>query len=107
MTVKIGLLLAELQGQEAEWAQVWRNCIQLAVENDQDLVQPIETVERNVNGLPWGSAHEVTQALRELEAEGVLAVLGPSNADTCNSVLAKAGLDETEIAELLRSGSAR
>lgn len=86
MTIKIGLLLAELQGEEAEWARIWRNCFEQAVANDRDTTQPVEAVVRNVNGLPWGSAHECIEAWRELTDEGCLAILGPSNADNGRSV---------------------
>jgi ABC-type branched-subunit amino acid transport system substrate-binding protein len=103
VTIRIGLLLAELRGERSapagtssgpttgssSWFDIWHNCFQMAVDDatrSGTLLQPVEPVLENVNGLPWGSGEEVVAAWRRLEEAGVLAILGPSNADNCMSI---------------------
>lgn len=89
MSIKVGLVLAELQGGEGPWYEIWRNCLEMCLSDAEasgQLVQPVELIWENVNGLPWGSAHEVTEAWKRLRDEGVIAILGPSNADNGMSI---------------------
>ncbi|HEX4777023.1 MAG TPA: amino acid ABC transporter substrate-binding protein, partial [Acidimicrobiia bacterium] len=43
--------------------------------------RPVEFVARHVAGLPAGTEHAVQQGFHELDAEGVLMILGPSISD--------------------------
>jgi branched-chain amino acid transport system substrate-binding protein len=43
--------------------------------------RPIEFVRRHAHGLPAGTEHDMVQAFRELEAAGVLLIIGPSISD--------------------------
>jgi len=85
MATKIGILVGEETADRgSDWAQVWSNCFELALDDALEhrlLDQPVELVIRSVEGLPTGSQHHVVEAWGELESEGVLAILGPSNAD--------------------------
>ena len=85
MATKIGILVGEETADRGgDWAAVWTNCFQLALDDaiDRNLLdQPVELTVRSVEGLPTGSQHNVVEAWRELEREGVIAILGPSNAD--------------------------
>src|SRR4051794_867703 len=45
------------------------------------LDRPVELVRRLASGLPSGTAWDVERAFAELEAEGVLAIVGPSISD--------------------------
>jgi ABC-type branched-subunit amino acid transport system substrate-binding protein len=85
MATRIGILVGEETADRGgDWAQVWQNCFQLALDDAiaRNIVdQPVELVVRSVEGLPTGSQHNVIQAWRELEDEGAIAILGPSNAD--------------------------
>ncbi|MFI6309667.1 ABC transporter substrate-binding protein [Nocardia fusca] len=92
MTHRIGILVGEAtatRGGSSEWHEAWTNCATLALDDANArhaLDQPVEFVVRSVEGLPTGSQHNVVQAWKELEQEGVLAILGPSNADNGMSV---------------------
>jgi ABC-type branched-subunit amino acid transport system substrate-binding protein len=71
-------------GRAADWLEIWTNCFSLALDGALDrgeLEQPVELVTREVEGLPTGSERAVVEAWRELSSVGVVAVLGPSNAD--------------------------
>ncbi|HYH48240.1 MAG TPA: ABC transporter substrate-binding protein [Acidimicrobiia bacterium] len=85
MPSTVGMLVAELlPGRNSDWLEVWANCFALALDEAREngaLEQPVELVTRAVEGLPTGSQADVVRAWRELEREGVVAVLGPSNAD--------------------------
>jgi branched-chain amino acid transport system substrate-binding protein len=87
MTHRVGILVGEAHatsGGSNEWHEIWINCATLALEEAYGrnvLDQPVEFVWRSVEGLPTGSQHNVVNAFKELEQEGVLAVLGPANAD--------------------------
>jgi branched-chain amino acid transport system substrate-binding protein len=73
-----------------DWVGPWSDAVTLAIEEAVEmgsLHEPIELVGRAVEGLPTGSQHNIVKAWRELaEDEGVLAILGPSNADNGRSV---------------------
>lgn len=91
MATRIGILVGEHVPSTSfgDWVELWSNCFELALEEilaRDALDQPVELVVRQVEGLPSGSQHNVVTAWRELEAEGVLAILGPSNADNGMSV---------------------
>jgi hypothetical protein len=89
VSIRIGLLLGELQGSRGPWYDIWNNCLQLCISEAREsgeLVQPVDLIWENVNGLPWGSAHEVVVAWERLRDAGAIAILGPSNADNCMSI---------------------
>lgn len=92
MTHRIGLLIGEAtsaRSESAKWLEIWTAAVQIALDDAlsrQILDQPVELVTRVAEGLPTGSQHNVVQAWKELEAEGVLGILGPSNADNGNGV---------------------
>lgn len=91
MAIGIGLLVGEFVPATGfgDWAGVWRNCLDFAFEDiaaRDGIDQPIEIAVRQVEGLPTGGQHAVVKAWRELEAEGVLAIMGPSNADNGRAV---------------------
>ena len=89
MSIRIGLLLGELQGNQGPWYDIWANCLELRISEARasgELVQPVDLIWENVNGLPWGSAHEVVEGWERLRDAGAIAILGPSNADNCMSI---------------------
>jgi branched-chain amino acid transport system substrate-binding protein len=49
--------------------------------------RPVEFVHRHARGLPAGTEHDVVQAFRELDAAGVVLILGPSISD--NGLIAR------------------
>lgn len=99
MATSIGILVGEATADRGQdWAEIWDNCFALALEEAVSagrVEQPIELVARTVEGLPTGSQHAVVQAWKELRSEGVLAVLGPSNADNGMAVLPTANAGHT------------
>lgn len=83
--VRLGILMAEPQLA----APRWRNVLTLALEDLEAsgrLPRGVELVERNPEGLPNGSSAAVVDALRDLDAAGVVGVLGPANGDNCISL---------------------
>lgn len=56
-------------------------------------------------GLPWGTAHAVEQAFAELDAQGVLAVLGPAIGD--NALIATPLADKYQVPTINYAGTER
>ncbi|MGH9024944.1 MAG: ABC transporter substrate-binding protein [Acidimicrobiia bacterium] len=67
--------------------------------------RPVEIITRNARGLPLGSEHELTTAFYELEAEGVLIMIGPSISD--NGLIARDLVDEVGVASINYTGGER
>lgn len=91
MTTTIGLLVGEVTADRGQdWPDIWTTCFEMALADVTDrgaVEQPVQLVTRVAEGLPTGSAHAVMSAWRELADEGVVAVLGPSNADNGMTVV--------------------
>jgi ABC-type branched-subunit amino acid transport system substrate-binding protein len=96
VATSVGILVGELiPGRNHDWVEIWSNCFALALDEALErhaLDHPVELVTRAVEGLPTGSQANVVGAWRELQAEGVVAILGPSNAD--NGMAVRATADE-------------
>lgn len=109
MSTKIGILVGEETSDRGQdWAEVWRNCFALALDEAtrRDLLdQPVELIVRSVEGLPTGSQHTVVEAWHELERAGAIAILGPSNAD--NGMAVQATANEGEVVTILFGCSER
>lgn len=103
MATTIGILVGEETSDRGrDWAEVWTNCFHLALDEITergDLDQPVELIVRSVEGLPTGSQHNVTTAWRALADEGVLAILGPSNAD--NGMAVRDTVNEHQVPTVL------
>ena len=103
MATTIGMLMGELSpGRAADWLETWRNCFSLALDAALDrgaLEQPVELIDRQVEGLPTGSQHNVVEAWKELRAEGAMAILGPCNAD--NGMAVRATANQARVATVL------
>src|SRR6185295_9501706 len=67
--------------------------------------RPIEMVARHARGLPGGSEHEVVGSFKELEAEGVLAIVGPSISD--NALIVAPLCDAARVPAINYSGGER
>ncbi len=67
--------------------------------------RPVELVARHARGLPAGSEHELVTAFAELNAEGVLAIVGPSISD--NALIAAPLCDAARVPAINYSGGER
>jgi len=93
------MLMAELSpGRASDWLEIWTNCFAIATDDALERGLPEQSVQlitRSVEGLPTGSANDVVGAWNELWSEGVVAVLGPSNADNGMAVRTSANERQT------------
>ncbi len=67
--------------------------------------RPVEFVSVHARGLPIGSEHEITSAFAELEATGVLAIVGPSISD--NALIVAPLCDDARVPAINYSGGER
>jgi branched-chain amino acid transport system substrate-binding protein len=100
--VKIGLLFDFPQ---PDGGDGFETAIRLGVEQTADRRdRPIEFSRRLVTGLPLGTAHDVEQAFAELQASGVLAIVGPSISD--NGLIVKELADQARLPCINYTGGA-
>jgi ABC-type branched-subunit amino acid transport system substrate-binding protein len=77
----------------------------LAVTEGRRSRPPIELTSVHARGLPIGSEHEMKVAFAELEAQGVLAIIGPSISD--NALIAAPLCDAARVPAINYSGGER
>jgi branched-chain amino acid transport system substrate-binding protein len=101
--VRIGILHDFPQG---DGGASFESALRLGLDDIGDrFTRPVELVTRNARGLPLGSEHELTAAFHELEAEGVLLMIGPSISD--NGLIARDLVDAAGVAAINYTGGER
>ncbi len=103
LPVRIGLLYDFPQGSD-----IFAKALQLGVDDvaaTGRLDRDVELVERQARGLPSGSEADVVRAFRELCAEDVVAIAGPSISD--NALIAAPLCDRAHVPAINYSGGER
>ncbi|HEX6312057.1 MAG TPA: ABC transporter substrate-binding protein [Acidimicrobiia bacterium] len=79
--IRVGLLFDFPQG---DGGASFEDAVRLGIDDvaaGGRIDRPFEFVHRHARGLPAGTEHDVVQAFRELDAAGVVLILGPSISD--------------------------
>src|SRR5262245_2835519 len=101
--VRIGLLYDFPQGDN-----LFQDSVTLGLDETgaaAHLGRDIEFVTKQTRGLPSGSEREVVDGFREIEREGVLAIIGPSISD--NALIVAPLCDEARVPAINYTGGER
>ena len=101
--IRIGVLYDFPQG---DGGTMFEEALRLGLAEAGDRIdRGIELVARHSRGLPTGSEREISQSFREIEREGVIAIIGPSISD--NALIVAPLCDAARVPAINYSGGER